>query len=388
MEKIKSKKAESLAIGKLIGLIIAIAILILAFMTFFNPKILNWIKGLPGSEPPTDSTKVLTPDEMRLLDYEKIGKVELGKNENTRNRQYYVWILEKNKYTQSECELVANKEKGYTWKLACYDSYGFLSDNINDLKCQKYKEDFGQACFDENNFLAYNEKWILTPLYWDWDITDSYNGAIRYSEFLWDTKIGEIKNNFFILDPETYNSYRLKLNQLGINQETMNKLNGSRYVGGGLYRYRNKILENTKALNWQNTLNEYNKIKCNVNPSTCEIDKEGCACFKSQTLVDQTTFELCSQNKKYCYNAVAGCQDYGPSTVAGIEACNKSLGSNFIQTPDCQIDTESKVLNSPCSCPTATQLANINKGIIVAIETCSSNQYCFKGKNGCSDTKY
>lgn len=129
--------------------------------------------------------------------------------------------------------------------------------------------------------------------------------------------------------------------------------------------------------------------ECEVDTSTCSVLKSPCTCPTFGDLVDKERGNeyspgVCSSNQ-YCYYGKEGCFDRGGDSYIG--SCKETLGSKFVQAPDCNIDGENKVTNAPCTCGTFGGLAQIEQGKDIALETCKSGQYCYVNSVGCSDTE-
>jgi hypothetical protein len=241
--KDNKKAGVQLTVQKLIILILAIGVLILAVMVISNQRIFDWIRGLPSYESPADNEKPLTPNEMRLLAYEKIGKVKLGKNTDTSFRQYYVIFLDRKLLEQKDC-LSPN-----VWKTGvCFDSYGLIE---SEELCNKYQGTKGDACFDEAGNLQYTESYIESPIYWDWNIKDSYNGELKISNRGFDSELGIVKNNYFIIDWEEFGQNKDFLLKNKIDTDKIIQLNRAKYVGGDIYRLKDGVLkEGISSTNW------------------------------------------------------------------------------------------------------------------------------------------
>jgi len=130
---------------------------------------------------------------------------------------------------------------------------------------------------------------------------------------------------------------------------------------------------------------------CEVDFSTCEVKNSPCSCPTAGGLFslekgEKIVHEVCLTGE-YCHYGVDGCTDTSVIYPLSISGCKESLGEKFVQAPDCEVDSENKVLNAPCSCPTAGVLYDIEQGKDVAIETCLSGHYCYKGGTGCDETK-
>lgn len=232
---LKNKKAIEIVSTRLIVIILGILVLVAAALALTSPKILDSIRNLPGYEIPDDTEKELTPDDLRLLNYEPVGKVSCEKFAvfGTRCKIYY---LERKLISESEC-----RARNYEWKKACYDSFGFISDKEDNSNCKSYGEGIlKDGCFDSAGFTVYDEKYLEPVLYWDYDRGDSYNGDVRVLEGVLNhnSKVGEIKNYFLIFDDNLYNRMdnKVPLLDMGFTSLMKEKLNGAKYIGGKLYK--------------------------------------------------------------------------------------------------------------------------------------------------------
>ena len=147
----------------------------------------------------------------------------------------------------------------------------------------------------------------------------------------------------------------------------------------GTIRYR--ILECNDMARWRQILSDYNTHKCNVNPSTCEITGNlNCQCFSAGQYEGHQSPGVCNLANSYCYNQQYGCYNDLSPTV-----CKQSLGSAYVQPPQCTVtDNACQVTNAPCSCHTAGSMADPN----ILPETCVTGQYCYNGDYGCETTDY
>ncbi len=170
---IKAKKAQDAnATNKFVGMVIILLVLIVILIFVTKPQILDWIKNQPMFAPPVDTTKSLTADEAKALNYEAIGTVSIDTRTNTAFQQYFVWI-------------------------------------------------------NDTTALA------KTPIYWQ--VKDNVNGDIKISK-AWSTDptIGIVKNYFFLINFTQYAQQK----SLFPNEQLMLKLNGSKYIGGILYKMK------------------------------------------------------------------------------------------------------------------------------------------------------
>jgi len=231
---LKNKKAIEIVSTRILYITLGILVLIAAAFALTSPKILDSIRNLPGEQPLDNTEEIVTPDSLRFLNYEPVGKVVCGRFAwlGTRCNIYY---LERKSITEQEC-----KSQGYEWKTACYDTFGFISNDQKDANCAKYSGRYESACFDKAGFLVYDENYIPTILYWDYNRGDSYNGEIRILEgpSRHNSKVGDIKNNFLIFDDLLYRraDNNAFLREHGFTDTMKDKLNETKYLGGKLYK--------------------------------------------------------------------------------------------------------------------------------------------------------
>lgn len=143
----------------------------------------------------------------------------------------------------------------------------------------------------------------------------------------------------------------------------------------GTIRYR--VLECNDMERWRQILINYEANKCNVNPSTCEITGNlNCQCFSAGQYDGHQSPGVCNLENPYCYNQQYGCYNDINPTV-----CKQSLGSAYVQPPQCTVtDNACQVTNAPCSCHTAGSQSGYGLP-----ETCLTGQYCYNGGYGCED---
>jgi len=134
---------------------------------------------------------------------------------------------------------------------------------------------------------------------------------------------------------------------------------------------------------WGTILEEYEAKKCKIGVQDCKITgNKNCACFTKGAYSKKRKFEICSEDKPYCYNQESGCSSVSSDQRIGIDECKRSLGSKFVQAPTCELDKFTcQVLKTPCSCPTGGAIALGDEAVYV---TCIPGQYCYN-HFGCSE---
>jgi len=144
---------------------------------------------------------------------------------------------------------------------------------------------------------------------------------------------------------------------------------------------------------WQNILIQYNANKCEVDKSTCKVKSLGCACFNNEKYNKKEWYDVCTQDKPYCYDMSIGCSAGGPDAAQYLSLCRSSLGSDFQPASVCSagdIDAvDCSVTVDYCACPLSGNLdasGNIAPSVIIGnIPVCSKGQYCYYGGRGCTN---
>lgn len=320
------RKKAAIELDTLIVIIVvALIILLLTFLIFDN-QILDWFRNLPGYEKDTRDKLVdsLPEDSEVQLNYFKVAVVKQEK--------------------LSFC----------------------VSGDCNNLN-------------DSN-------------LYWTGSVDDgtiyvSRKGLFQVDVFSIDKKVASVVNGRIILDSDLRNKMRggFSIDSALPSREDLFNLDNAVYISGVIYRNGEALSQQSAA--WEKILEDYDKIKCVVSENTCRISNFPCACFTKTTYDLKENFELCDESEPYCYNREVGCSEYGSDTVRGINLCKDSLGEKFVQAEQCQVDSDGKVVNAPCTCGTFGGLVDWGAGKDVALETCLDGQYCYRNENGCADVK-
>lgn len=102
----KGKKgASELTINKIVLIIILLLVLVLVLIAITKPGILSWIKNLPGYEQSKDSEQVLTTEQLKVLNYERVGKIVQPEKRKycTAYDQYYIDLIIDDKTQIATC---------------------------------------------------------------------------------------------------------------------------------------------------------------------------------------------------------------------------------------------------------------------------------------------
>ena len=366
--------------GTITGWIIVLLVLTLVLIFIFRQPVFGWIKNLPGHAQPDDNETSLSCDELKRLSYEKVGKVVFEERGWDFVNHYYIYIDLKKPISASAC---ASTLKGVCMVNNCPDN------TIKESECSSKGGNWIDGCFDANNRLIYNKDKIATPLYIRWETDNPGNGKIVFSKFGPNIVIGSFDKNFIQINGDEYVKVKSKLEEEGITEEMMLKLNGAKYLGdGGIYRSYLKPLGAFSS--WQRTLNDYQTKKCTLDESSCIVKNSPCECFSQTQFENRIAPSTCNAGE-YCFEYGEGCSSQGVDTLTRLSSCITILskrGITFKQAKICDLDSSScKVTNSPCTCPFSGNLDDSGKikTNILGISTCSENQYCYYGERGCSD---
>ena len=60
-----------------VGVIVSLLVLVVAIVFLAQPKIVEWIKNLPGHDAPADNSIELSADEMKTLNYNVVGHINV-----------------------------------------------------------------------------------------------------------------------------------------------------------------------------------------------------------------------------------------------------------------------------------------------------------------------
>jgi len=88
----RSKKAEgNLVYQKIIVLILVLLVIVFVIVAIFRADVLSWMRDrLPSYGAPKDQNVTITDDQMKLLGYEKIAKVDFVKKSGDKVSHYYI----------------------------------------------------------------------------------------------------------------------------------------------------------------------------------------------------------------------------------------------------------------------------------------------------------
>ncbi|MBM3246940.1 hypothetical protein FJZ17_00140 [Candidatus Pacearchaeota archaeon] len=215
---LKNKKAaESLAISKIITLILVLLVIVAVVLFFTKPEIFGWIRNLPGFQQSPDNENTLTPTQIKALNYELIGKIEL-KQESVKD--FYIIFL----------------------------------DNVGTSEKPSYKE------IPSNLYVELNEG--------QGEIIINVPGA-------WNDKtLGTIKNYFFVINSIYYHKY---IGSVDVNEIYVRKLEGAKIVGAEIFKSKSKeLLPEDPIVTLISQLNTiYFKSKNIADKSLLLVAKEG-----------------------------------------------------------------------------------------------------------------
>jgi len=177
-----SKKAEgNLVYQKIIVLILVLLVVLVVMVAFFRADVLSWMKDrLPSYRAPPDNETTITDDQIKLLGYEKIAKVDYIEKPGDSLSHYY---------------------------LTFYKDY---IKNRNEI--------------------------ISAPIIINWNSEGRSSGNIEIAQFFGE-KMGSMEDSRIKIDitEADYNKLKLELKNLP-DFSIFIKLNDAKYIGGGIYK--------------------------------------------------------------------------------------------------------------------------------------------------------
>jgi len=334
MIKLRDKKGAELTVRKLIAIILLLVVIVFAYMFIFNPKILDWVRNLPGFDQPEDEDRKVDVTDKIEFTFDCVDVAEI--------------------------ERVPGKHALHQFTDA---------RKIYLVKDGNLVESGMFIIVEDRRYVFYVEKWI-------WGMKRQIIGQVKQED-----NFRRIRFDGSII--ETGGKVNLDL----ISLKDLEKLEGA-YLRINRFTFCQDKVEIDRVEEFWKPKEEKPLETCepgrNIDDS-CKVS-EKCNCIKADEKIEGvTSFEAC---EFYCYNFGEGCQ-----AEFSYDKCRESLIKSGVEVlpeiKECFVQTDKTKGNycriltldpsqsaAPCNCKKSDG----------SFEICDPRGYCYHEDIGCSYT--